>query len=174
MERNPYYWKVDLAGNQLPYIDRQNLFELRYCRPSLTTNITCELPCTHRSPMDVAYALAGTMRFDIEKDALGTDPNGQPITLKDIWPSQAEIQQAVAAALDPQMFKEQYADVFTGNDTWNSIAAGETAGQSLYAWNPESTYIQEPPYFEGLGLDVVRVKQLAAMTQEERVKATAG
>ncbi len=111
-------------------------------------------------PLVVAYALAGRVDLDLIHEPLGTGTSGEPVFLKDIWPSQGEIQQAVAAALDPQMFQEQYADVFTGNETWNAIAAAETSGQSLYAWDPESTYIQEPPYFEGLSLDVPAVQEI--------------
>ncbi|NLF14905.1 MAG: aconitate hydratase AcnA [Anaerolineaceae bacterium] len=105
-------------------------------------------------PLVVAYALAGSVDVDLADEPLGKGSDGEAVYLKDIWPSQAEIQQAVAAALDPQMFKEQYANVYTGNETWNAISAGEAGEQSLYRWDPESTYIQEPPYFEGLGLDV--------------------
>ena len=111
-------------------------------------------------PLVVAYALAGSVDFDMLHEPLGQGTDGEPVFLKDIWPTQAEIQQAVAAALDPQMFKDQYANVFSGNETWNAISAAETGGQSLYGWDPESTYIQEPPYFEGLTLDVPPVPDI--------------
>ncbi len=99
-------------------------------------------------PMVVAYALAGTVDVDLTKEPLGHDPSGQPVYLRDIWPSQAEIQEALGAALDPQMFREQYADVFTGNETWNAIPSPEAAW--LYEWDPNSTYIQEPPFWTDL------------------------
>jgi aconitate hydratase len=103
-------------------------------------------------PLVVAYALAGTVHIDLLEDPLGYDPDGQAVYLRDIWPSQAEIQETVGAALDPGMFKEQYADVFTGNETWNAIPAAEAA--DLYTWEPDSTYIQEPPFFVKLTSDV--------------------
>jgi aconitate hydratase len=103
-------------------------------------------------PLVVAYALAGTVDIDLLNNPLGYDPEGQAVYLRDIWPSQAEIQKTVAAALDPEMFKEQYADVFTGNETWNAIPAAKAA--DLYAWDPDSTYIQEPPFFVDLTPDV--------------------
>ena len=96
-------------------------------------------------PLVVAYALAGTVDTDLLNDPLGLDQQGQPVFLRDIWPSQAEIQEAIASAVHAQMFKEQYADVFTGNETWNAIPVPESA--DLYHWDPESTYIQEPPFF---------------------------
>jgi aconitate hydratase len=99
-------------------------------------------------PLVVAYALAGSVDVDLLNEPLGHDLDGQPVYLRDIWPSQAEIQAAVEAALDPRMFEEQYADVFSGNETWNNIPAAESA--ELYRWDPASTYIQEPPFFGGL------------------------
>jgi aconitate hydratase len=96
-------------------------------------------------PLVVAYALAGTVDIDLVVEPLGHDADGQPVFLRDIWPSQAEIQETVASALHPQLFTDQYADVFTGNETWNAIPAPPEA--ALYAWDPDSTYIQEPPFF---------------------------
>jgi aconitate hydratase len=109
-------------------------------------------------PLVVAYALAGTVDIDLLEDPLGYDPDGQAVYLQDIWPSQAEIQETVSAALDPGMFKEQYADVFTGNETWNAIPAAEAA--DLYTWDPDSTYIQEPPFFVELTLDVLPMQDI--------------
>jgi aconitate hydratase len=99
-------------------------------------------------PLVVAFALAGSVDVDLLNEPLGHDPDGQPVTLRDVWPSQAEIRDAVAATLDPQMFREQYANVYTGNETWNAIPVPEAA--DLYAWDPGSTYIQEPPFFVDL------------------------
>jgi aconitate hydratase len=102
-------------------------------------------------PLVVAFALAGRVDVDLQHEPLGHDPDGQPVFLRDLWPSQAEVQQAVADALQPEMFAEQYADVFSGNETWNAIPAAESA--DLYNWDPASTYIQEPPFFVDLAPD---------------------
>jgi aconitate hydratase len=99
-------------------------------------------------PLVIAYALAGTVDVDLLDEPLGQDPQGSPVFLKDIWPAQAEIMEVMAAALDPQTFKEQYADVFSGNEIWNAIPALEATG--LYAWDSDSTYIQEPPFWMDL------------------------
>jgi aconitate hydratase len=98
-------------------------------------------------PLVVAYALAGTVDIDMIHEPIGIDRDGKPVFLRDIWPTTEEIKQAVASSIDPEMFKEKYADVFTGNETWNAISAG---GGALYQWDPESTYIQEPPFFVNL------------------------
>jgi aconitate hydratase len=103
-------------------------------------------------PLVVAYALAGTVDVDLMRDPLGRTRGGEPVFLRDIWPTQTEVQQATAEALDAQMFEEQYADVFTGNETWDAIPVPESA--ELYPWDPDSTYIQEPPFFMGLTLEV--------------------
>lgn len=94
-------------------------------------------------PLVVAYAIAGTIRFDIEKDVLGTDANGQPVTLKDIWPSDAEIDAIVAKSVKPEHFRKVYEPMFA-----LSIASGEHVSP-LYEWRPQSTYIRRPPYWEG-------------------------
>ena len=93
-------------------------------------------------PLVVAYALAGTVRFDIEKDALGTDKNGNPITLKDLWPSDEEIDAIVAASVKPEQFKQVYIPMF-------DLGSIEEAKSPLYDWRPMSTYIRRPPYWEG-------------------------
>jgi aconitate hydratase len=92
----------------------------------------------------VAYALAGTVDIDLASEPLGNDPNGQPVYLKDIWPTRQEIQAEVQRSLSPEMFKEQYANVFDGNETWNDVPV---TGGDLYEFDPESTYIKEPPFF---------------------------
>jgi len=100
------------------------------------------------SPMlVVAYALAGTMNIDLFNEPLGTDRNGQPVYLRDIWPSQQEIRREIAAALDPEMFRRQYARVFAGDKFWQNLPVPEG---ELYTWDSSSTYIQEPPYFVDL------------------------
>jgi aconitate hydratase len=95
-------------------------------------------------PLVVAYALAGTVDIDLATEPLGHDPNGQPVYLKDLWPTQAEIQAEMARSISPEMFQEQYANVFDGNQTWNAIPV---AGGDLCAWDENSTYILEPPFF---------------------------
>jgi aconitate hydratase len=102
-------------------------------------------------PLVVAYALAGTVDADLINDPVGHGPGGQPVFLQDIWPSQAEIQETMAAALDPRMFEEQYGDLYSRNDTWNAIPTPEAA--DLFAWDESSTYIQEPPFFQDLAVD---------------------
>ena len=93
-------------------------------------------------PLVVAYAIAGTIRFDIEQDALGTDKNGQPITLKDIWPSDEEIDAIVKENVKPEQFQKIYIPMF-------DLGAIEEAESPLYDWRPQSTYIRRPPYWEG-------------------------
>ncbi|PXW17562.1 Fe/S-dependent 2-methylisocitrate dehydratase AcnD [Paraburkholderia caballeronis] len=94
-------------------------------------------------PLVVAYAIAGTIRFDIERDALGTDANGQPVYLKDIWPGDDEIDAIVAQSVKPEQFRRVYEPMFAA-----SAASGETT-TPLYDWRPQSTYIRRPPYWEG-------------------------
>jgi len=106
-------------------------------------------------PMVVAYALAGTVDIDLTSEPVGIGKDGEDIFLRDIWPTADEIRQAVGQAVKPEMFAEQYADVFTGNLTWNAIQA---TGGDLYDWNPDSTYIQEPPFFIGLSRAIPEVK----------------
>ena len=98
-------------------------------------------------PLVVAYSLAGTVNTNLAEDPLGAGSDGQPVYLKDIWPTNAEIQEIVGQAVTPQMFRDRYADVFTGNETWNKIDAG--SGQ-IYDWDGDSTYIQNPPFFDDL------------------------
>ncbi|MDP5210209.1 Fe/S-dependent 2-methylisocitrate dehydratase AcnD [Microbulbifer sp. 2205BS26-8] len=94
-------------------------------------------------PLVVAYAIAGTIRFDIEKDTLGQDAEGNPITLKDIWPSEEEIDAVVRQSVKPQQFRDVYIPMFEDRDTAN------IQGHALYDWRPMSTYIRRPPYWEG-------------------------
>ncbi|HEX7100471.1 MAG TPA: aconitate hydratase AcnA [Acidimicrobiia bacterium] len=98
-------------------------------------------------PLVVAYALAGTVDWDPMNDPIGTDKNGNDVYLRDIWPSQAEIAAVVSEHVDENKFRERYADVFTGPEEWQQI---QITGSALYDWDPESTYIQEPPFFTGL------------------------
>jgi aconitate hydratase len=98
-------------------------------------------------PLVVAYAIAGSVSIDLTTDPLGLNPDGQAVYLHDVWPSQEEIRGAIAQSLSPQMFQEQYADVFSGNQAWNRV--GVPQGQ-LYEWEPSSSYIREPTFFEEL------------------------
>ncbi|MFN5948251.1 MAG: aconitate hydratase, partial [Pirellulaceae bacterium] len=98
-------------------------------------------------PLVVAYALAGRIDIDLAKEPLGIDTKGQPVYLKDIWPTQAEVQAAIDGCVLPEMFQKQYQGAFTSNDSWNAIAI--TPGE-LYRWSGASTYIQRPPFLEGL------------------------
>jgi len=108
-------------------------------------------------PLVVAYALAGTVDIDLVNDPLGRDPEGQPVYLRDIWPTSAEIKAAIAQSLKPEMFREQYGGVHTGNETWNAI---ESRGSELYSWDPSSTYIQEPPFFQDLSPEVKPISDI--------------
>jgi len=102
------------------------------------------------SPMlVVAYALAGRIDIDLTEEPLGVGKNGEPVFLKDIWPRSEEIAQAVSKSLKPEMFKRQYADVFTGTDAWRKLPTPKAEG-GRYAWDPESTYVAEPPFFTNL------------------------
>ncbi|MCW1968125.1 MAG: aconitate hydratase AcnA [Anaerolineae bacterium] len=100
-------------------------------------------------PLVVAYALAGSTDIDITTEPIGTGSDGNPVYLKDIWPTTQEVQAAVEAHIKPEMFTGQYGNAFAGSAEWQAISGAE--GQ-LYAWDEYSTYIQEPPYFDGLTL----------------------
>jgi aconitate hydratase len=102
-------------------------------------------------PLVVAYALAGTTDIDLTTEPLGFDQDNQPVYLREIWPSQEEIATAVTESLTPDMFKEQYANIHASNPTWNEIPV---SGGEIYNWDPESTYIQEPPFFTALTPEV--------------------
>ncbi len=108
-------------------------------------------------PLVVAYALAGTVDIDLTTEPIGYDPNGEAVYLRDIWPTQAEIQAAIRRSLRPEMFREEYADVFAGNETWSSITV--PAGDR-FAWDPASTYIKEPPFFREVTLTIPPVQPI--------------
>ena len=101
-------------------------------------------------PLVVAYALAGTVDIDLDREPLGQDPNGQPVYLRDIWPSRQEILEAISQAVTPQVFAENYAHVFEGDERWRLLPVPE--GNS-YAWDADSTYVQEPPFFADLAVE---------------------
>jgi aconitate hydratase len=98
-------------------------------------------------PLVVAYALAGTMEADLTAEPLGTGSDGQPVYLRDIWPSQAEIGEVIASCVRPEMFTREYAEVFAGDQRWRSLPV--PAGD-MFDWDPSSTYVRRPPYFDGL------------------------
>lgn len=110
-------------------------------------------------PLVIAYALAGTMEFDFDHDPLGRDENGEPIFLKDIWPTAEEVEQTIAGSIDRAMFESDYADVFTGDERWRSL---ETPEGSTFEWDSESTYVRKPPYFEGMGTTPEPVSDISA------------
>ncbi|ATH82467.1 aconitate hydratase AcnA [Pseudomonas sp. KHPS1] len=107
-------------------------------------------------PLVVAYALAGSVRLDLTHDALGTGKDGQAVYLKDIWPTQAEITQAIAQ-VDTAMFRKEYAEVFAGDEKWQAI---DVPKADTYAWQSDSTYIQHPPFFEDIAGDPPRITDI--------------
>jgi aconitate hydratase len=109
-------------------------------------------------PLVVAYALAGTLDTDLYNDPLGNDEDGNPVFLKDIWPSQKEIHDTVAANIDTAMFKASYGGVFDGDENWNSIKVPEG---ELYDWDADSTYVKNPPYFDGMSLETRPVEDIS-------------
>ena len=110
-------------------------------------------------PLVVAYALAGTMDHDFEKDPLGNDANGAPIFLRDIWPSAHEIAAVVESSITSAMFTKDYAGVFDGDHRWKAL---DTPTGKTFAWDTDSTYVRKPPYFEGMPRNPVPVKDIKA------------
>jgi len=108
-------------------------------------------------PLVVAYALAGTVDIDLNNEPLGIGSDGSPVYLKDLWPSQQEINEAIAASVRAEMFKEKYADVFSGSEMWQEIQIKEG---DLFEWSEDSTYIHHPPYFQTLTLDVPPAQEI--------------
>ncbi|WP_160666369.1 aconitate hydratase [Pseudarthrobacter sp. ATCC 49987] len=108
-------------------------------------------------PLVIAYALAGTMDFDFDADALGQDEAGNDIFLKDIWPNPVEVQQVIDSSIDKEMFARGYEGVFEGDDRWKALStpAGDT-----FAWDPKSTYVRKPPYFDGMKAQPEPVKDI--------------
>ncbi|MBE6477879.1 MAG: aconitate hydratase AcnA [Propionibacteriaceae bacterium] len=98
-------------------------------------------------PLVVAYALVGTMDADLTTEPLGIGSDGRPVHLADIWPSEDEVAQVITDCIDPQMYKADYADVFTGDERWQNLP---TPTGDLFAWDEDSTYVRKPPYFEGM------------------------
>ncbi|MCA1672224.1 MAG: aconitate hydratase AcnA, partial [Actinobacteria bacterium] len=108
-------------------------------------------------PLVIAYALAGTMDFDFASTPLGHDQDGAPVYLADVWPTPEEIQRVIESAISKEMFTKDYADVFAGDSRWRSLPTPE--GQT-FTWDPESTYVRKPPYFEGMTADPAPVQDI--------------
>src|SRR5690606_28438166 len=106
-------------------------------------------------PLVVAYALAGTVDIDLENDPIEKDKDGNDVFLKDIWPSTEEVNEYVQKTVTPDLFRKQYERVFDDNERWNAI---ETSDEPLYTWDEDSTYIQNPPFFENLSPEPEKVK----------------
>ena len=108
-------------------------------------------------PLVIAYALAGSMDVDLVTEPLGTTPDGSPVFLADLWPSATEVQQVIDATLTQDLFTRDYADVFAGDERWRSLPTptGET-----FVWDPDSTYVRRPPYFEGMPAEPAPVEDI--------------
>jgi aconitate hydratase len=115
-------------------------------------------------PLVVAYALAGSMKIDLTQEPIGTGKDGQAVYLKDIWPTSAEVAELQRSVVTPEMFANRYGDVFAGDEHWQAI---KISGGQTYAWDSSSTYVQNPPYFEGMSMtpsgvtDVIEARVLA-------------
>ncbi|MAD92090.1 MAG: aconitate hydratase AcnA [Gammaproteobacteria bacterium] len=115
-------------------------------------------------PLVVAYAIAGNMHFDLLNEPLGNDKNGKPVFMRDIWPTQKEIQDTVASNVDADMFRSSYSNVFEGDANWKAI---ESPQGEIYTWDKDSTYVKNPPYFEGM------TKQPSAVSDIEGARVLA-
>jgi len=116
-------------------------------------------------PLVVAYALAGTVNIDLSTEPIGSDQQGKAVYLRDIWPTQQEIVDTVQSAISPELYRQQYGNVYTGNESWNEIPS---ASDAVYHWKTDSTYIQEPPFFvnmpvEPLGVQPIQGARVLAM-----------
>jgi aconitate hydratase len=108
-------------------------------------------------PLVIAYALAGTMDFDFEKDSLGDDDSGNDVFLRDIWPTPEEVQSTIDSSINSDMFTTQYAGVFDGDTRWQSL---DTPTGDTFAWDPRSTYVRKPPYFDGMNMEPTPVTDI--------------
>jgi aconitate hydratase len=118
-------------------------------------------------PLCVAYALAGTMDIDLYDEPLGEDENGEPVYLKDIWPSEAEVHETIEEAVQSDMFRKSYGEVFDGDERWNSL---EVPSGELFEWDPDSTYVRQPPFFRELSKEPEPITDI----EEARVLAVLG
>jgi aconitate hydratase len=108
-------------------------------------------------PLVIAYALAGTMDFDFEKDSLGDDASGNDVFLRDIWPTPEEVQSTIDSSINSEMFTTQYAGVFDGDKRWQSL---DTPTGDTFSWDPKSTYVRKPPYFDGMKMEPTPVTDI--------------
>ncbi|MGH1977551.1 aconitate hydratase AcnA [Rothia sp. L_38] len=108
-------------------------------------------------PLVIAYALAGTMDFDFEKDSLGTDADGNEVFLKDIWPDPEEVQKIIDESVDTDMYTKEYGTIFDGDERWQAL---ETPTGSTFEWDDKSTYVRKPPYFEGMTMETTPVEDI--------------
>ena len=108
-------------------------------------------------PLVVAYALAGTMDINLYNDSLGNDKDGNSVYLRDIWPDQKEIHEVITKNIDSSMFKSSYNNLFTGDKNWNKLVV---SSESIYTWDPDSTYVKNPPYFDGMSLQIEPVEDI--------------
>ncbi len=118
-------------------------------------------------PLVIAYALAGSMNFDFEKDSLGTGSDGNEVYLKDIWPDSAEVQRTIDSSIDTAMFTKEYGEVFDGDERWRSLP---TPDSEVFEWDANSTYVRKPPYFDGMTIETTPVASITGA----RVLATLG
>ncbi|HEY4881758.1 MAG TPA: aconitate hydratase AcnA, partial [Steroidobacteraceae bacterium] len=109
-------------------------------------------------PLVVAYALAGSLDVDLNNDPLGTGANGQPVYLRDVWPAPAEVADYVQRNINSDMFRRSYGSVFTGDERWRAI---KVPADKIYAWDPKSTYVKNPPYFDGMTMQPAAVGAIA-------------
>jgi aconitate hydratase len=148
------------AAGLLTYLERLNFYVVGYgCTtcignsgplpPAISKAIDDKVRANYLAspPLVVAYALAGTANIDLTSEPLGNDKDGKPVFLKDIWPTQKEVSDAIDKSVTPPMFKSVYADVYAGDAQWQSLKVPEG---DLYAWENDSTYVKNPPYFDGM------------------------
>ncbi|TQL47928.1 aconitase [Homoserinimonas aerilata] len=110
-------------------------------------------------PLVIAYALAGSMNFDFEQDALGKDGDGNDVFLKDIWPDSAEVQRTIDSSIDTEMFTHEYSSVFEGDERWRSLP---TPAGKVFEWDENSTYVRKPPYFDGMTIETTPVTDISS------------
>ncbi|MGM0590678.1 MAG: aconitate hydratase AcnA [Halobacteriota archaeon] len=144
IDENDLWTSSVLSGNRN--------FEARI-HPKIRTNYLAS------PPLVVAYALAGRVDIDLDTEALGTDENGDPVYLADIWPGTDEIHETIHGSVDPSMFEEKYAEVFAGDERWEAL---EAPSGDVYEWSEESTYIREPPFFKDFPLERPGVDDIEA------------
>jgi aconitate hydratase len=123
-------------------------------------NPLCRANYLASPPLVVAYAIAGRMDFDIVNEPLGNDKAGKPVYLRDIWPTPQEVESTMRSSVTSEMFRKEYADVFTGDEHWRALPIPEG---DLYAWDGKSTYIKDPPYFEGMQGEARRYSDLRGL-----------